>query len=148
MPRPSTASEPMFCPSSINPSQMLLICTLLTDRDCTPCEGRGRPPPSTGMGKKEEGLSSKVSVWGRTSSPSTKHVGRRQRCGSLAQAVQDRHHPLPQNLNFWQVLSSCAAEIAARIRVRVRSQCKGVHRCRPYRVDIWRNHRHRHMLDI
>jgi len=25
---------------------------------------------------------------------------------------------------------------------------KEVYRCRPYRVDIWRNHRHRNMFDI
>jgi len=29
-----------------------------------------------------------------------------------------------------------------------RSGIMGVYRCRPYRVDIWRNHQHRHMFDI
>jgi len=60
MPWPSTAGGPVFYPSCISLSQRLSSCTQLTY--CTPCEGRGWPPPSTGMGKKERGVSSKVAV--------------------------------------------------------------------------------------
>jgi len=39
--------------------------------------------------------------------------------------AKERDCFVPQNLNFWQARSSCAAESAARTRARVRSSCQG-----------------------
>ena len=59
-------------------SWLLSIGTWLIDG--TPCEGIGWPLSLTGMGKKEGGFCSRVSVRGMTATPSlSKHVGRSKR---------------------------------------------------------------------